>query len=70
MTVKKDLEKAVAAAQSAQGTYASFATSTDDPSAQTMFEQMANDMDRHISQIKFRLNNTAENKMNNQSNDQ
>lgn len=67
MTVKKDLEEAVAAAQSAQGTYATFATATDDPSAQTMFEQMANDMDRHISQIKFRLNNTAENKMNNQS---
>lgn len=67
MTVKKDLEKAVAAAQSAQGTYASFATSTDDPSAQTMFEQMANDMERHVSQINFRLNNTAENKMNNQS---
>jgi len=67
MTVKKDLEKAVAAAQSAQGTYATFATSTDDPSAQTMFEQMANDMDRHISQINFRLNNTAENKMSNQS---
>lgn len=67
MTVKKDLEKAVAAAQSAQGTYASFATSTDDPSAQSMFEQMPNDMERHVSQINFRLNNTAENKMSNQS---
>ena len=70
MTVKKDLEKAVAAAQSAQGTYASFAASTDDPSAQTMFEQMASDMERHVSQINFRLNNTAENKMSNQSNNQ
>lgn len=63
MTVKKDLEKAVAAAESAKGTYASFATSTDDKSAQTMFEQMSQDMDRHIAQLNSRLSSTAENQM-------
>ena len=66
MTVKKDLEKAVAAAEAAKGTYSSFATSTDDQSAMTMFEQMSQDMDRHIAQLNSRLGATAENKLNNQ----
>ncbi|WP_425060107.1 hypothetical protein SCACP_07540 [Sporomusa carbonis] len=66
MTVKKDLEKAVAAAESAKGTYATFASSTDDQSAQTMFQQMSQDMDRHIAQLNSRLSSTAENKLNNQ----
>jgi rubrerythrin len=70
MTVKKDLEKAIAAAESAKGTYATFATATDDPSAQTMFEQMAQDMDRHLAQINSRLGTTAENKLNNQQQQQ
>lgn len=65
MTVKKDLEKALAAAESAKGTYAAFATSTDDQNATTMFEQMAQDMDRHIAQLNSRLSTTAENKLNN-----
>jgi rubrerythrin len=65
MTVKKDLEKAVAAAQSAKGTYAAFATSTDDQGAQTMFEQMSQDMDRHIAQLNSRLQSTAENQLTN-----
>jgi len=66
MTVKKDLEKAVAAAESAKGTYAAFATSTDDQGAKTMFEQMSQDMDRHIVQLNSRISSTAENKINNQ----
>lgn len=66
MTVKKDLEKAIAAAESAQGTYKQFAASTDDQSAKQMFELMSKDMDRHIGQLKNRLGSTAENKLNNQ----
>jgi len=66
MTVKKDLEKALAAAQSAKGTYAAFATSTDDQGAQTMYEQMSQDMDRHIAQLNSRVSSTAESKVNNQ----
>jgi rubrerythrin len=66
LTVKKDLDKAVAAAQSAKGTYAVFATATDDPTAQTMFEQMSQDLDRHIAQINSRLSMVAENKLNDQ----
>lgn len=66
MTVKKDLEKALAAAESAKGTYATFATSTDDSSAQTMFEQMSQDMERHIAQLNSRVSSTAETKLANQ----
>lgn len=64
MTVKKDLEKAVAAAEAAKGTYAAFATSTDDAGAQTMFTQMSQDMDRHIAQLNSRISSTAESKLN------
>jgi Protein of unknown function (DUF1657). len=63
MTVKKDLEKALAAAESAQGTYATFAASTDDQTAKQSFQQMSQDMERHISTIKTRLTSTAENQL-------
>ncbi|MCE5285049.1 MAG: DUF1657 domain-containing protein [Pelosinus sp.] len=67
MTVQKDLQKAVAAAESAKGTYASFAQSTDDNTAKQMFEQMSSDMDRHIGQLNARLGVTAQNQLNQQS---
>ena len=63
MTVKKDLEKALAAAESAQGTYATFAASTDDQTAQHMFEQMSQDMSQHVKNIQSRLSTTAENQL-------
>ena len=66
MTVQKDLQKAVAAAESAKGTYATFGQSTDDQTAKQMFTQMSQDMDRHISQINSRLSVTAQNQLNNQ----
>ncbi len=66
MTVKKDLEKALAAAEAAKGTYATFAASTDDQAAQTMFEQMSQDMDRHIAQLNSRVSTTSETKLSNQ----
>lgn len=56
MTVKSDLEKALASAQSAKGSYATFASATDDQSAKQMFQEMASDMDRHIAQINSRMN--------------
>jgi D-Tyr-tRNAtyr deacylase len=64
MTVKKDLEKALAAAESAKGTYASFGTATDDKTAQQMFQAMSKDMDQHISNIQSRLSTTSENQLN------
>jgi len=66
MTVQKDLKKALAAAESAKGTYAAFTEATDDKNAQQMFQLMAHDMDRHISQINGRLGVVAQNQLNNQ----
>ncbi|CUH96227.1 hypothetical protein P22_2316 [Propionispora sp. 2/2-37] len=65
MTVKKDLEKALAAAESAKGTYATFAAATDDQNAQQMFQQMSQDMERHIANINSRISSTAENRLDN-----
>jgi bacterioferritin (cytochrome b1) len=67
MTVQKDLQKAVAAAESAKGTYASFAQSTDDQTAKQLFTQMSQDMDQHISQLNSRLSVTEQNQLNNQA---
>lgn len=64
MTVKKDLEKALAAAQSAEGTYQTFSASTDDQTAKQMYQQMSQDMKRHISTLESRISSTAENQMN------
>ncbi|KLU66538.1 MULTISPECIES: DUF1657 domain-containing protein [Desulfosporosinus] len=55
MTVQADLEKAVAAAQSALGTYETFSTSTLDESAKQMFKEMSSDMQRHVTQLRGRL---------------
>lgn len=66
MTVKKDLEKAIAAAESAKGTYSTFSSATDDQTAQQMFDSMSQDMDRHIAQLNSRLSSTAENKVQNE----
>jgi len=68
MTVKKDLEKALASAESSKGTYATFAASTDDKVAQQMFQMMSQDMDRHIANINSRLSSTSENQLNNNQN--
>lgn len=67
MTVQKDLEKALAAAESAKGAYATFALSTDDSSAEQMFQQMSQDMDQHVSNIEDRLSSTATVQSNNGS---
>jgi rubrerythrin len=67
MTVQKDLEKALAAAESAKGTYATFAASTDDKTAQQMFAKMSQDMKHHVSTIENRLSSTATDQLNTES---
>jgi rubrerythrin len=49
MTVQSDLQKAIAAAESAKGTYATFAQATEDQTAKQMFQSMSQDMDQHLS---------------------
>jgi rubrerythrin len=60
MTVKSDLQKAIAAAESAKGTYAMFAQSTEDQSAKQMFQSMSQDMDKHLMQLQSRLSYTSQ----------
>ncbi|MGC7873159.1 DUF1657 domain-containing protein [Desulfosporosinus sp. FKB] len=55
MTVQADLEKAVAAAQSALGTYETFSASTLDETAKQMFKEMSSDMERHVALLRGRL---------------
>lgn len=55
MTVQQDIQKAVAAAESAQGSYLTFSTATQDQGSKQMFQSMADDMQRHIEQLKGRL---------------
>lgn len=56
MTVKQDMQSAIAAAESAQGNYLTFADSTQDQGSKQMFNTMASDMQRHIEQLKGRFN--------------
>lgn len=64
MTVQQDLQKALASAKSAQGTYATFSNSTQDQTAKQMFQQMEQDMARHIAQLNSRLGIVDQNPLN------
>jgi rubrerythrin len=55
MTVQSDLQKAVAQCQSLLGTYEVSATSTQDQAAKKMFQELAQDMQRHIDHLNNRL---------------
>jgi len=61
LTVQADMEKAVAAAQSALGTYESFSVSTLDETAKQMFKEMSGDMERNVAQLRGRLNYVIQN---------
>lgn len=55
MTVQSDLQKAVASAQSAKGTYLMAAQSTEDESAKQKYQAMASDIDSHLSYLNSRV---------------
>lgn len=55
MTIQSDLQKAVAQAESIKGSYAVFSTSTQDQAAKKMFQEMQQDMQRHVDSINARL---------------
>ncbi|MDA8212981.1 MAG: DUF1657 domain-containing protein [Clostridia bacterium] len=55
MTVQTDLKKALAAAQSALGSYETFAESTQDQAAKQMYQELASDMQRHVDVLNSRL---------------
>lgn len=70
MTVKSDIKKAIAAAQSAKGEYQVFAEATEDQMAKSMFQQMSQDMDHHILQLQSRLQYLSESNPMNQNQQQ
>lgn len=55
MTVQTDLQKNVAQAQSLLGSYSMAASSTQDRMAKKMYNEMAQDMQRHVDSLNARL---------------
>ncbi|RJX21114.1 MAG: DUF1657 domain-containing protein [Ammonifex sp.] len=55
MTVQSDLQKAIAQCQSLLGTYEVSATSTQDQTAKKMFQELGQDIQRHIDHLNNRL---------------
>jgi len=55
MTVKSDLEKAVASAEGARGTYLVAAASTEDATAKQKYEEMAMNIESHVSYLNSRI---------------
>ncbi len=70
MTVQQDIQKAIASAEAAQGSYMMFVQATQDQSAKQMYQSMADDMQRHIEQLKGRLNYLNQNNQLNQQQQQ
>lgn len=56
MTVQSDIQKAIASAEAAKGSYAMMAQSTEDQQAKNMFNGMKSDIDRHLQFLNDRLN--------------
>ncbi|HHU70092.1 MAG TPA: DUF1657 domain-containing protein [Thermoanaerobacterales bacterium] len=61
MTVKSDLQKAVADAQSLLGQYAVFAQQTQDKAVKKMFNELSDDMQKHIDTLNLRLDYLTKN---------
>lgn len=55
LTVQSDLEKAIASAEAAKGSYLMMASSTQDTQAKQMFNSMKSDIDRHILWLNNRV---------------
>lgn len=56
LTVQSDLQQAIAACQSAVGSYASMAQATEDQQVKQQFEQMKCEVDNHLQFLEDRLN--------------
>jgi rubrerythrin len=54
MTVYGDLERAIAMAEASKGSYLLFATDSEDDKAKQVFQDMAEDMERHVTILKSR----------------
>lgn len=61
MTVQSDLQKAIAQCQSLLGTYQVSASATQDQVAKKMFQELGQDIQRHIDHLNNRLSHLEKN---------
>jgi rubrerythrin len=54
MTVRNELDRAIAMAEASKGSYLLFAVDSEDQKATQVFQDMAGDMDRHVQILKSR----------------
>lgn len=54
MTVRQDLDKQIAMAEASKGNYLLFAVDSEDEKARQVFQDMASDMERHVTILKSR----------------
>ncbi|HEY3368466.1 MAG TPA: DUF1657 domain-containing protein [Symbiobacteriaceae bacterium] len=55
MTVKADLDRAIAMAEASKGNYLLFSTESEDKKATQVFQDMAQDMERHVKILESRV---------------
>ena len=66
MTVKSDLQQAIAACESAKGSYSMMSQATDDQQAKQKYEQMTSEVDSHLEYLNDRLSYLSQNNTLNQ----
>jgi rubrerythrin len=54
MTVHGDLDRAIAMAEASKGNYLLFAVDSEDETARQVFQDMADDMERHVGILRSR----------------
>lgn len=64
MTVQSDLQKAIAACESAKGSYSMMSQSTEDQSAKQMYNEMKADIEKHLQYLNNRINYLNTNPLN------
>lgn len=70
MTVKSDLQQAIAACESAKGSYSMMCQATEDKQVKKTFEQMGNEVNKHLQFLEGRLNYVTQHNRLNQTNQQ
>ncbi|HAH96852.1 MAG TPA: rubrerythrin family protein [Firmicutes bacterium] len=70
MTVQQDLEQAVAAVKMQLGMYAKFESDAQDQSTKSMYNEMSQDVQRHLDSLNTRLSYLEKNNLLNQQDQQ
>ena len=70
MTVKSDLQQAIAACESAKGSYCMMAQATEDPQVKQMYDRMTSDVNSHLQFLNSRIDYLNQNNTLNQESEQ